>query len=106
MAIVQISQITNRKGLAADLPQLAGGELGWSIDTRQLYIGNGTTAEGAPTTGHTEILTEHSNFLGFVSSYTFKGTDAGYTSQTGATTLSPDKRGFTQFLCESLWTSH
>jgi hypothetical protein len=40
MAIVQISQITNRKGLAVDLPQLTGGEFGWSIDTRQLWIGN------------------------------------------------------------------
>jgi hypothetical protein len=58
VAIVQISQITNRLGLAQDLPQLAGGELGWSVDTRQLYIGNGTLAEGAPIVGNTEILTE------------------------------------------------
>jgi hypothetical protein len=42
VAIVQISQITNRKGLQENLPQLAGAELGWSTDTRQLYIGNGT----------------------------------------------------------------
>ena len=60
MAIVQISQITNRKGLAADLPQLAGAELGWSTDTRQLFIGNGTLADGAPVIGNTEILTEFS----------------------------------------------
>ena len=61
MAILQISQITNRKGLAVDLPQLAGAELGWSTDTRQLYIGNGTLEDGAPVIGNTEILTEFSN---------------------------------------------
>ena len=60
MAIVQISQITNRKGLAENLPQLAGAELGWSTDTRQLFIGNGTLADGAPVIGYTEILTEFS----------------------------------------------
>ena len=60
MAIVQISQITNRKGLAENLPQLAGAELGWSTDTRQLWIGNGTLADGAPVIGNTEILTEFS----------------------------------------------
>ena len=83
MAIVQISQITNRKGLAADLPQLTGGELGWSIDTRQLWIGNGTLEEGAPTIGNTEILTEFSDILAFTNTYTFKGQDAGYIAQTG-----------------------
>jgi Major tropism determinant N-terminal domain len=61
MAIVQISQITNRKGLQTNLPQLAGAELGWSTDTRKLYIGNGTLADGAPVIGNTEILTEFSN---------------------------------------------
>jgi len=60
VAIVQISQITNRKGLAENLPQLAGAELGWSTDTRQLWIGNGTLADGAPVIGNTEILTEFS----------------------------------------------
>lgn len=60
MAIVQISQIKHRRGTNENLPQLASAELGWSIDTRQLYIGNGTLAEGAPEVGNTEILTEHS----------------------------------------------
>ena len=36
MAIVQISRIQHRQGLAENLPQLAGGEFGWSLDTRQL----------------------------------------------------------------------
>ena len=63
MAIVQISQITNRKGLQENLPQLAGAELGWSIDSRRLFIGNGTLQEGAPEIGNTEILTEFSDIL-------------------------------------------
>lgn len=92
MAIVQISQIQIRRGLQQDLPQLASAEMGWSLDTRRLFIGNGTTEEGAPTQGVTEILTEYSNFLGFVSSYTFMGTDSGYTSQTGISALSPVTR--------------
>ena len=60
MAIVQISQIQIRRGLNQDLPQLASAEMGWSLDTQQLYIGNGTIAEGAPQTGVTEILTINS----------------------------------------------
>jgi hypothetical protein len=89
MAIVQISQITNRLGLNTDLPQLAGGELGWSTDTRELYIGNGTLAEGAPVIGNTEILTEFSDILNLAASYTYKGTAAGYTVQTGPTSGTP-----------------
>jgi hypothetical protein len=60
MAIVQISKIQQRRGLEQDLPQLSSGELGWSIDSRKLYIGNGTLNEGAPIEGHTEILTQFS----------------------------------------------
>ena len=48
MAIVQISRITHRKGLIENLPQLAGGEFGWAVDERRLFIGDGTLAEGAP----------------------------------------------------------
>ena len=89
MAIVQISQITNRKGLAENLPQLAGAELGWSIDTRQLYIGNGTLEEGAPVIGNTEILTEFSDILVIPTTYTYKGQAAGYTVQTGPSAGDP-----------------
>lgn len=90
MAIVQISRITARKGLQEDLPQpLAGAELGWSIDTRQLYIGNGTTEEGAPALGNTEILTEYSDILSYANQYTYKGEAAGYTVQTGTSLNSP-----------------
>lgn len=84
MAIVQVSRITNRKGLQENLPQLAGAELGWAIDDRRLYIGNGTLQEGAPVVGNTEILTEFSDVLQLSSVYTYQGLAAGYTVQTGA----------------------
>ena len=61
MAVIQISKIQVRRGLQDNLPQLSGGEFGWSVDSRRLYIGNGTLTEGAPTVGLTEILTEHSS---------------------------------------------
>lgn len=89
MAIVQVSRITNRKGLADNLPQLAGAELGWATDTRQLYIGNGTLQDGAPVIGNTEILTEFSDFLLINGAYTYKGAAAGYIVQTGATSGNP-----------------
>jgi len=59
MAIVQISQIKHRRGTGSP-PQLASAELGFSVDTQRLYIGNGTLAEGAPVIGVTEIVTEAS----------------------------------------------
>lgn len=90
MAIVQISRITARKGLQIDLPQpLAGAELGWALDERRLFIGNGALDEGAPAVGNTEILTEFSDILSFAGQYTYKGEAAGYTVQTGATPSSP-----------------
>ena len=89
MAIVQVSRITNRKGLADNLPQLAGAEFGWVIDQRKLYIGNGTIAEGAPAIGNTEILTQYSDILNLSTSYTYKGEHAGYTVQTGPTSSDP-----------------
>ena len=90
MAILQISRITQRKGLAQDLPEpLAGAELGWAVDTRQLFIGNGELTEGAPVVGNTEILTEFSDILEFTTAYTYKGAAAGYDVQTGATSGSP-----------------
>jgi Pectate lyase superfamily protein len=90
VAIVQISRITQRKGLTSDLPSpLAGAELGWATDERRLFIGNGTLADGAPVVGNTEILTEYSDILGFATAYTYQGTAGGYVVQTGATAGSP-----------------
>ena len=60
MAVVQISKIQLRRGLQENLPQLASAEMGWSVDERRLFIGNGTLAEGAPSTGVTEVLTTQS----------------------------------------------
>lgn len=90
MAIVQVSRVTQRKGLQEDLPQpLASAELGWAIDERRLFIGNGSLAEGAPVVGNTEILTEFSDILEFTTAYTYKGEAAGYTVQTGASSGTP-----------------
>ena len=90
MAILQISRITQRKGLEQDLPQpLAGAELGWAIDQRKLFIGNGDLVDGAPVVGNTEILTEFSDLLGSATAYTYQGAAAGYVVQTGATSGSP-----------------
>ena len=90
MAIVQISRITQRKGLAVDLPQpLAGAELGWATDERKLYIGNGTLADGAPVIGNTEVLTEFSDVLAFATAYTYQGQSASYVVQTGLTPSTP-----------------
>ncbi len=90
MAIVQISRITQRKGLQENLPQLAGAEFGWSIDERRLFIGNGTLQEGAPVIGNTEILTEFSEIIPLVQDYTYSGEEAtGYTVQTGPSPGTP-----------------
>lgn len=91
MAIVQISRITNRKGLQEDLPQpLAPAELGWAVDSRQLFIGPGTLSEGSPDErNNVEILTEYSDILATQTAYTYQGSAAGYTVQTGVTVGSP-----------------
>jgi hypothetical protein len=89
MAIVQVSRIQHRKGLQQDLPQLSGAEFGWALDTRKLYIGNGTISEGAASEGVTEILTQYSDLLNIAGAYTFKGSQSGYTSQTGVSALAP-----------------
>jgi len=91
VAIVQISRITARKGLQEDLPQpLAPAELGFAVDTRQLFIGPGTLAEGSPDEqNNVEILTEYSDILATQTAYTYEGSAAGYIVQTGPTPGSP-----------------
>ena len=85
MPIVQISRIQHRRGKATDLPQLAAGELGWSVDTQRLYIGNGTVADGAPAVGNTEILTSGSSAFSAALNYVYKGYLGNSTPiQTGA----------------------
>ena len=60
MAVVQISKIQLRRGkksTGTGLPQLSSGEMGWAIDSQELYIGNGSVSEGSPAVGNTKILT-------------------------------------------------
>ena len=97
MAIVQVSQITNRKGLAENLPQLAGAELGWAIDTRQLYIGNGTLESGAPVIGNTEILTEYSDVFAGRTEFGF----GNYIVEAGTTAVIQDNTTDTFFTIDA-----
>lgn len=95
MAVVQISRIQQRRGrknTSTGFPQLASGEFGWAIDTQQLYIGNGSVAEGAPYVGNTEILTEHSNLIEFLGLYQYKRNDISI--QTGTSPAAPIRRTF------------
>lgn len=93
MAIVQISRIQIRRGqklTGSGVPQLAGGELGWAVDTRELYIGNGSVSEGSPAVGNSKILTEHDNLFTFADQYQYLAGDA--TMQTGTTATTPVSR--------------
>ena len=74
MAVIQISRIQHRRGQTKQtgFPQLASGEFGWSIDTQELYIGNGAVSEGAPAVGNTRLLTENdTNFFLAAATYTY-----------------------------------
>ena len=97
MAVIQISRIQVRRGLHDNLPSLASAEMGWSLDQRRLFIGNGTTDEGAPVTGRTEIITEHSDILALINVFSFKGQPAGFIAATG-----PNNTQFTRSLQEKL----
>ena len=93
MAVVQISRIQVRRGqknAGAGLPQLSSGELGWAIDSRELYIGNGSVAEGAPAVGNTKILTQFDDIFSLADQYTYR-VDDGYL-QTGTSSSSPIER--------------
>ena len=78
MAVVQISKIQVRRGQKnsqSGVPQLSSAEFAWAVDTQELFIGNGSVAEGAPYVGNTKILTEHDNILDLVSSYQYASND-------------------------------
>lgn len=56
MAITTFARIQHRRGIKSDLPpSLFEGELGWCVDTRELFIGN-----GSPFEGNTQVLTANS----------------------------------------------
>lgn len=94
MAIVQISRIQHRRGVADNLPQLAVGELGLAVDTRRIYIGNGGT--DAPQIENIELLTANSDLLDSADTYTYKGAAAGYNATTGITANDPITRTMQQ----------
>lgn len=74
MAVIQISKIQVRRGQKLSgigVPQLSSAEFAWAVDTQELFIGNGSIAEGAPEVGNTKVLTEHDNLLELISGYRF-----------------------------------
>jgi hypothetical protein len=92
VAVIQISRIQLRRGkknTGTGLPQLASGELGWAIDTQELYIGNGSVSEGAPAVGNTKVLTEQDDILSLVAKYSYKKDEV----QTGTSLGAPIERG-------------
>lgn len=101
MAVVQISKIQVRRGQklqGTGLPQLSSGELGWAVDTRELFIGNGAVSEGAPAVGNTKILTEYDDLLALADTYTYKA-DEPYIL-TGPNSSNSTKRSLQQRLDE------
>jgi len=79
MAVIQISKIQVRRGQKLSgigVPQLSSAEFAWAVDTQELFIGNGSIAEGAPAVGNTKVLTEHDNIFELLSGYRF-GNDKG-----------------------------
>jgi hypothetical protein len=97
MAVYQLSKIQIRRGQAGQgtgIPQLASGEMAWAIDTQELWIGNGSVAEGAPAVGNTKILTNNDlsvngSLLGLLQ-HIYKVTDSSVT--TGINTNTPVSR--------------
>ncbi len=82
MAVIQISKIQIRRGQTAEqgMPQLASGEMGWSVDEQRLFIGNGSVAEGAPAVGNTEVLTE-ARLFDLISTAKFTSTNYTYSGR-------------------------
>lgn len=82
MAVVQISKIQVRRGLknsGIGVPQLSSAEFAWAVDSQELFIGNGSLAEGSPYVGNTKVLTEHDNILELASSYRFASSETSIT---------------------------
>jgi Pectate lyase superfamily protein/Major tropism determinant N-terminal domain len=96
MAVIEIAKIQVRRGQENQTGKpltLDSGEFGWAVDSQKLYIGNGTIAEGAPTTGITEIYTEHSvsNIFNLAGTYVYQGNTTASPVITG-----PETAGNTQ----------
>lgn len=98
MAVVSISRIQVRRGqknTGSGLPQLAGGEFGWAVDTQELFIGNGSVSEGAPYVGNTKLLSENDNLFEFANTYEYK---SGTNIQTGDSPNNPVLRSLQERL--------
>jgi Pectate lyase superfamily protein/Major tropism determinant N-terminal domain len=101
MAVVQISRIQIRRGqknTGSGIPQLASGELAWAVDTQELFIGNGSVAEGSPYVGNSKILTTNDSILDLFEQYQYKKNDP--TIQTGSDTNFPILRSIQERLDE------
>lgn len=99
MAVVQISRIQIRRGqknTGSGIPQLASGELAWAVDTQELFIGNGSVAEGSPYVGNSKILTTNDSILDLFEQYQYKKNDP--TIQTGSDTNFPVLRSIQERL--------
>ena len=111
MAVFQISRIQIRRGKATSntgFPQLASGEMGWAIDTQELYIGNGSVSEGSPSVGNTKIITRNdlsnnNTFLTLVEHIYKNNSDANI--QTGETVNGPVKRPLQSWLDDRVTVS-
>ncbi len=93
MAVVQISKIQVRRGrknAGSGLPQLSSGEIGWAIDTREMFIGNGSVAEGSPAVGNTKVLTQYDDIFSLADTYQYKKDESNIV--TGTSASSPVKR--------------
>ena len=101
MAVVQISRIQIRRGqknTGSGIPQLASGELAWAVDTQELFIGNGSVAEGSPFVGNSKILTTNDSILDLFEQYQYKKNDP--TIQTGSDANYPVLRSIQERLDE------
>jgi hypothetical protein len=98
MAVTIFGLIQHRRGIKADLPnQLEEAELGFCVDTRELYIGN-TPAQG----GNTQILTDAVDVTRIMR-YQFVS-DTQVISQTGDSLNQPVVRSLQQQL-DDAWVN-
>lgn len=98
MAVTTFAKIQHRRGAKVDLPtQLHEGELGFCVDTRELFIGNSSVYGG-----NTQILTDSSNLIS-VAQYQFLS-DTSVVSQTGASANQPTVRSLQRQL-DDAWVN-
>jgi len=83
VAVVQISKIQVRRGKKnsnTGVPQLSSAEFAWAVDSQELFIGNGSVAEGAPAVGNTKILTANDNLIELANAYEFANDNTNITN--------------------------